>query len=717
MTFLNMVLLGGMAAGAIPIIIYLINRSRYRIVKWGAMHLLDSAYLKNTRRLRWEQLLLLLLRCAIPVILALCMARPVLTKMASLVGSAKTSMVVLLDNSYSMEYGGAANGNFAQAKAAAAKVVQDLGRGSDISVVMMAGGVAPLYDVPTFDLNRVEKDLAGIDAGFGKATVPDALDTGAGIIAKMQHPYREIVVISDFQRISWSDEEAPARSRAAELLKKMPFPPQVTLFHVGAEGRENVSVESLDYTKLVLGVRQPLQVRANLRNYGDREYPELRVYFKVDGAERSAAQISLGAHERQQVLFSHTFDTAGSHVIQVYTEADTLKADNSLEASIPVWDKVPVLLVNGAPSSEPLKGETDFLEIALQPFGIAKADLTDLITTRVVDERELRSEDIPKNRVIVLANVRQLSDRQLKALRDFVSDGGGLLIFPGDHINTEWYNKVLANESGLLPTPLATLAGSLDDAAPHTKIVSQTFTHPALEMFNDPRNGTLSDAEIKLWYKMAERPTDATVSVLGRLDTGDPFLIEKKVGEGRVILCATPCDADWSNLPVRPFYLPLMQRLVTYLASSVYPPRNVDVGKPLNGFYSKNDIGKKVIVTDSAGHRQDVAIVGKGSRGYVEYTATKRPGLYLITAPDGTVTHYVVSTSREESNLEQLSESQRAALAASMGAKMVNSLKEYEELDRNRRFGREIWRPLLWTVLALIFAELLLEQWFGRRRA
>ena len=105
MTFLNILLLGGMAAAAIPVLLHFFNRSRPRVVPWGAMHLLDAAFQAHTRRLKFEQLLLLLVRCLIPVLLALCMARPVLTGMRALLGGAKTSLVILLDNSYSMSAG------------------------------------------------------------------------------------------------------------------------------------------------------------------------------------------------------------------------------------------------------------------------------------------------------------------------------------------------------------------------------------------------------------------------------------------------------------------------------------------------------------------------------------------------------------------------------------------------------------------------------------
>jgi hypothetical protein len=718
MTFLNLVLLGGLAAASIPIIIHFLNRNRFRVVKWGAMHLLESAFRTNRRRMQLEQLILLLIRCLIPAALAFCMARPVLTAANLLVGAAKTSMVILLDNSYSMEYGASGNANIAKARDLSSKLVEGLGNGSDVSVVLMANGGAQLLEAPTFDTTRLNKELTKLDAGYGAARVPESLEAAASIIAKMNHPFREVVVITDFQRVSWSDKEAQARQRSTDLLKKLPLPPHITLMPLGAEGKDNVSVESLDFSRLVFGIGQTMQVRATIRNHGEREYPELRVYFRVDGKERSASQVSLAAKEQRQLLFSHAFESAGSHVIEVYADADSLKADNVYQASVPVWDKVPVLLVNGDPSPEALKGETDFLEIALQPYGKAKADLTDLITTRVVEAKDVNPDALNKVRVVVLANVKQLTDPQLRALRDFVHDGGGLLVFPGNKINADWYNQVLGAPDGLLPLPLATLAGSLDDSGRRTKIVAERYNHPALEMFNDPRNGNLSDGEIKLWYKTRARAgvADASITVLSQLDSGDPFLIEKKFGEGRVIQCTVPCDADWSNLPVRPFYLPLMQRTVTYLASTVFPPRNVEVGRPLAAFLAKADVGKNVTITDALGNKFESPVILKGTRGFTEFMKTQRPGLFTMTTPDGTAIHFVVNTSREESDLEQLTENERQTVAKQMGAPLVRTLKEYQQQDQGRRFGREIWRPVLWALLALIFTELFLQQWFVRRK-
>ncbi len=111
MSFLNIFLLGGAAAFLAPLLIHLLNRTRFQSVDWGAMHLLESAIQVNSRRMQWESLLLLLMRCLIPLLLAFCLARPVLTavQLAGLSGSGRAS-VFLLDDSFSMDQGDSAGG-------------------------------------------------------------------------------------------------------------------------------------------------------------------------------------------------------------------------------------------------------------------------------------------------------------------------------------------------------------------------------------------------------------------------------------------------------------------------------------------------------------------------------------------------------------------------------------------------------------------------------
>lgn len=704
MSFLNIILLGGAAAASIPLIIHLLHRSRFNVVPWAAMHLLDPRHRHQKRRIQIEHWLLLLVRCLIPVVLAVLMARPVLTGMQALLGTAKTSTVVLLDNSYSMDVGK----TFTQARDTAGQIVRNLGRGSEASVVLMGGVPGPLLDEPTFATERIERELTKLQTGYGSAATPASLELAIGTLGKMHEAHRELIVVSDFQKISWTDTD-----RIAGLMNELPVKPVVTFIHLGQEEKNNISVQSLELSRMLLGVGQKFTIRAHLKNHGDTAYPNLRVYFRVDGQERSASQLALGPREEGQVLFAHTFETAGSHVIAIEADApDVLKSDNSLLASVPVWDRLPVLLVNGNPGREPFTGETDFLEIALRPYTAGKTTLADLITSTVIKPEQLDLTTLKDQRVVVLANVSQLSPAQLKPLEDFVRGGGGLLIFPGSRIKTDWYNKQFTS---LFPARLTTLEGSLEDNAPHTAILVQNYEHPALALFNDPRAGNLSTGTVRLWYKLAaETGTNSSAFVLARLNTGDPFLIEKKLGEGRVIACSVPCGADWSNLPLRPFYLPLMQQLVTYLAAQFDPPRNVDIGRPLVAVLPAALAGKTLDLTDPAGLKHKLTATNQAGRALVNFSDTKRPGLYILDAP--TNVHFVVNTSRAESDLAQLNADELKAVAKPWNANIVNSWDEYREREQRRRFGREVWRPLLWTLLGLIFAELILEQRVGRLR-
>lgn len=718
MSFMNLALVGGAAAAAIPILVHLISKSQHREVKWGAMHLIELTLKSQQRRLRFEHWLLMLLRCAIPILLAFCMARPILKGTAALWSNAKTSLLVVLDNSYSLDFKGAGGTNFEKARDTAAELVQELQRGSDVNVVLMSDPKTPLYDTSVFNTEAVAEELQAMQAGFGQAQVSTALEHGAEQLLNMNHPHREVVLISDFQRISWPTEEGEAalRTRVGQQLQGLEMPPNLTLFHVGVEGRENVCVETVSTSHLLLGINQTVTVQASLRNYGERNHEALRVIFHADGKPVDEQQIPLGAGERRQVRFRHSFDTPGSHVIEVATDADSLKADNIFRASIPVWDKVPVLVINGAPDKEPLKGETDFLQIALQPYREGgEPDLVDLLESRIINVADFNAAAIGDTRVVVLANVSQLQRSQLNELQTFVKDGGGLMIFGGDQLDQRWYNEQLL-PYGLLPARLGEVADKRNDPEPFTRMVVQRFDHPALKIFSNPRNGDLASAEVRQWHRTMEDPDNELVRPLARLETGDAFLLEKIYGNGRVLFCATACDDAWSSLPLRPFFVPFSQRLCTYLASSVMPSRNLGVNEKAVAHFPADQAGQEVMVMDTENEQFMLPIELRGGRGVATFEETARPGLYTMQGPTGEAIHFVVNTRRSESDLKQLTQEERRGVAAAMNADLVQDLGEYRDLDHTRRFGQEIWKPVFALVLFLLFFELWLERRMARQR-
>src|SRR5881392_442361 len=90
------------AGGALvssPIIIHLINRMRFKRIRWAAMEFLLKSQKRNRRKLIIEQLILLLLRCLLVLLAGFLVARYV---QAGLSGGQGAVHVVLLDDSLSM---------------------------------------------------------------------------------------------------------------------------------------------------------------------------------------------------------------------------------------------------------------------------------------------------------------------------------------------------------------------------------------------------------------------------------------------------------------------------------------------------------------------------------------------------------------------------------------------------------------------------------------
>ncbi|MCG8650891.1 MAG: BatA domain-containing protein [Pirellulales bacterium] len=748
MTFLNASLAIGTCACLIPVIIHLFNRRRYEVVRWGAMHLISPLMRTNRKRIRLEQLILLLVRMGLLALLALCMAGPVITGWNALSGNAKSSLALLLDNSYSMDAGAAAESNMDSAKRSAVELVEHQRRGSDVIVSLMGGGKLEAAATPTTNRSKVAQEVKQTSSGFGPIKVTDSFGQATRSLLKMQHAKRDLVVISDFQASDWSGDSASSLDQVNQLVQAMPIRPTITLMRVGVEANDNVSVQSIDIEPRAVAVQQPVRIRVNLRNHSDIPYPGLRVHLRVDEQDRQSDVMDLAAGKDGQVLFQHTFDDPGSHVIEVRADADSLHFDNDLPAVVPVWDRLPVLLVDGDPSDQPLQNETGFLQLALSPF-LTAAKLpdsgandhlprVDLLEATAVPLAQFAPPMLAEVRVLVLANVPRLTAGQLRAVEAFVRQGNSLLIFPGSQIDVDWYRREMAAGSKLMAMTFGSLQSrrlhpnepESDESTPGVAIADQRSDHAALELFNDARHGKLSDATIDSWYLLApavrnpelefqlddafqpgSTPKSQDVQMIARLNNGDPLLMENSFGKGRVIVCTTACDDSWSDLPSRPFFLPLMQRLVTYLATAAHPRRNLAVGQTLVAQLPA-DAGP-VTITRPDGQLVELTELQRDRSGLIQYSQTDHEGVYLLQSASLEPIHYAVVAPRVESNLQLLDEDQLGSLAQTLGATLVRSTQEFIDQDSQRRYGREVWRHLFWLALAFAVLEVLLQQWFS----
>ena len=192
MSFLNTALAFGAFAFTIPLIIHLFFRSRFRKVEWGAMHLLENVVRVNRRRMRLTNLLLLLLRCAIPVLLAFCLARPVITGFQALAGDAPKTLVIALDDTRSMSAtppGG--ESRLERSKRELREVLDDLTRRDEVILVRASRlGAVPA----TMGTAEAAAALRKITATGGSVPIGDLLEAAHEAAATGTHARRQISV-------------------------------------------------------------------------------------------------------------------------------------------------------------------------------------------------------------------------------------------------------------------------------------------------------------------------------------------------------------------------------------------------------------------------------------------------------------------------------------------------------------------------------------------
>ncbi len=748
MTMLNGILAFGAIAFSVPLVIHLLFRSRFTTVDWGAMYLLDSVVRINRRRLQLMNLLLLLLRCAIPILLAFCLARPVLTGFKTLPGDAPQTLVIAIDDSRSMsardETG---QTRIEQAKADLTNIVKRLSRRDEVILLAASQIDSPPATMGPQDALRKIRELK---TDGGPLDLGQFVRAAGEASAKATHVNRKVLIVSDFASANLCNRSFETLERVQTVLAESKPSPVVSFLNYGvdSDSLSNVSVDSILVDSPAVIAGRPARYSARFRNASDRVAHDVRVVWSVDGKPLPARTMSIPPRSTATDRLTHATAEPGIHVVTAAVEfADALSSDNRRSIGVDVASEIHVLVADGRPSSRPLEGESDFLAIALSPFAFGGEDLPDAVSTRVVTMRQFaKAIDEKRPDIVVLANMKSPGDNASR-ISDFVLQGGALVVFDGDSVDVESYNQGWESESGKLMLS-ATLAETVgDDKETRDKpftigAVNPQFTPWALLESKDQQ--PLSEVEVYRYRKLtvaddavedgeALPPSVTLLSMVG----GDPLVVAARRGRGQVVQFGLPCDAAWSTFPMRIVYLPMIQQLVLDLGGN-RSQTTYDVGQRLAvGLHEfgepdtdedpdnkANQAEKTFTYTlTEPGGSETVIEPDAGSPNELVVASGKVPGVYRFRRTiengqleaDADETIRVVEIPKSESQLRDAESGQLAAAAKAVGANIHSDVASWMSDDREQRFGREIWRWLLLGLLVGMIGELFLQQHAVRR--
>jgi hypothetical protein len=554
-------LLGGLALAALPLIIHLISKRRARRVEFAAIELIMRSRKKTARSLRLRQLLLLVLRTLLVAGIAAAVAGPYLHTSEEVEPQDAPLVVVLaLDNSASMRATLDGRSGFDRAKRRAREVVSRTADDVRFALLSCEAQVRDVLAAPTFDRGVILAALDALEAGWGRSDLVACTARASELaLAPEGQGARRVVVISDLAAHAFVG--APTSRAEGVLLEWLPVwdeepPPN--------HGLSDVEVER------TAAQGDGVEVRFSVSRFGGPEL-ELPVDLIVDSRRAARVTVPLASGRTERRALSHAFGSADERreaEARVLLPDDALAHDNEVRVPVTLAPPVAVLIVDGAPQPVQFRDEIYYLENAL---GQRKAGTSRLRLT-VVGPDEVVAGRLADARVVVLANVARLEAGAARALVEFVKAGGGLFVTSGDQMEVDWYNTQLAE---LLPGRLRGAKGQalLDDASVADVLGLAGFFagHPVFRGLADGREGGLAGlGRVRTHTTMLLEPdASAQRSVIARFTNETPALLERQVAAGRVLLLATSIDRDWSDLAIRPGFLPLVQQIVLYVAGAL----------------------------------------------------------------------------------------------------------------------------------------------------
>jgi hypothetical protein len=714
---LNAAMLAGLVGAIVPIVIHLLNRTRDPVIEWGAMQFLELGR-QARRRMRLNELLLMLARMALLALVALALARPYWSRRAhagEVAGAARFAspprdLVLVIDGSDSMERASGTTTLRALAVAWSRRLVSDCRPGDSVAVLIAGNRVRELVAPPSFDTSRVNTALASVRFAHGSSDIPAALVEACRILERTSNPVREIVLITDNQRHAWRPGERARWALVRELARRLPVAPRIWSISPGATDASelpNAALAPLAVSRAIVPARLPIEVSTTVVNFGPGPMvrtAELLVDAQVvPGTAQTVGPIPSGGSA--PITFRTALAEAGAHVLtaRLAGARDALPGDDESSRPVEVALALPVLLVNGEPGVEPLTGETDFLRAALAPLG----DETPQVSARVVTASELSAASLKGQHAVVLANVDRLSSAQELALRSFVEAGGGLLVAPGDRTDPAAHGGI-----AWMPARLGELKGSARDRKTIAHPDPRTFTGALLGQFARGEKPALGEADFFAYRLLA--PV-AGASVVARLGTGDPWVVERPSGRGRVLVLATAVDAEAGTLPVNPDFVPLVHEWALWLAGGS-APAVVQPGEPLN-FDLAAPVAPAIAtltVEAPSGDTLRAVVTHEGGRVQARLDDTPESGIYRLAlpSPPGGNVYAAVARDERESDLTpldaaeiaHLSEGWRLVFESDAGS-LVSHMSASDPGTRH-----EFWRPLVLAALAGLCLEIYLTR-------
>lgn len=746
----------GIPLVAIPIVLHLLTLHRLRTVDLSTFRFLFDTYVQQRRKMKFMDALIAALRTLFLLFLILACARPMIRHWNMLFGGAGggRDVFLLVDCSASMNAVTDGVSAFDRATMAASAVVDKLGNDDRVTLVRVASKPDEIVSNVTADTDSLKERLGGLKVSPSRAnlfaTFTQLFGGGSPMTTK---PW--VYFFTDSQASGWRElHEQPVEGLIPEGGK-------LFVIDVGSSAGEipNRAVigETPENHRAIAGLPLPLKTR--VVNYSKDQPEDVTVSLLIDDKEIGRKSLTLKPGETANAPFLFVPTEPGTFKGRFEISADRFPNDDAYLFTLAIEPQVRVIIVNGNPTKnpkDPFEDEALYLQTAFtstEPEENATSDATQKTNvpakggksnslTSEADRRFVKSLDVSEMTenqinadvlkdasVVILANCGKLNDQQCGLLREHVARGGGLMILPGDKVNHDQYNKKLfaipgTSDQFITTAQLQAVEGDLDKSETFERFSGIDFAHPVLSVFDDREARYLTKVSVYRRFPLKLPSERGNTWPLLEFADGSAALVESRYGDGRVILSAFPMTSKWTNLPLKPEFVPLVLRLVSHVRTraGVEGPSVVAANGVAEISVAKEWQNLQGEVVNVDGNRLPVTFEKSVSRQVGAFSATAEKGFYEVDVRGGRIEQpkheslaFAVNLAREESNFTLINETQLKELMPNVDLTVIDASAETQQLHGSIGQEQEIWRPLIYLLFLIIAVEFWLSTFGGQR--
>ncbi|MEW6750966.1 MAG: BatA domain-containing protein [Candidatus Latescibacterota bacterium] len=683
MQFLNPAVLFGLTAALAPLALHLLHRGRSRPLPFSSLRFLQRLHHSRMRQVRLRQWLVLILRTLIIALLVCAFARPAYRGGQGWGGRWEAvAGVVLLDRSASTAYRLPGGTVFAQLRQQAQEVAGLFEARDRLAVIPFAEQPqAALGGAPGEHLTERLREMS---PGQGGTDLQAALRAAARQLNQWPGLEPEVYLLTDLAAHDW-----------AELKEPRAFLGKARVYVSAPLGGEpaNVHVDQVHAPSWMPAVGSKLRFDVRVANTSPRPANGLDVDLFLDAERVAQQQVDLRPGEAAPTQLVATPRRAGRLAGFAQIPDDALAEDNRRYFVVGVPEQIDVWLLGPQPHG------TYYAHRAL-----AAAAQTDVaLRLRAGLLPELEDAALQGTEVLVLCNLDRLTPAQTRLVQAFVAGGGGLILFPGAQADLNYLNRELLPP--LLPAAVKGVVGRPGGQAGFQVLDSTRVHRPLFADLVSPLPQDQPHFAASFEVASTQQAQPLALFADGRVAMASAWR-----EQGRTVLLAFPLDLEWSDLPLKGLFAPLLHRLVRDLSLTADRQTDYVVGQAAQRYLPGVPTSAAVRAESPSGDPQLLEAQTAGDRPVWRLPHLGEAGIWKVWWEGQEVDQFAVNLDPAESDLARISPEEVRRLLGVERTFVLPPAGELRKAVLGSRYGREVWREFLAAVVVL----LVLEMWVAR---